>query len=248
MRLQGAIMYPTSYRRFPTHNSVVFNFVVDVDPSAVEHAGIRWYELRQDSAGGPWSVYQEGTYAPDFSDRWCGSIGIDKFGNIGMGFTILNDNERTTILPTLAFTGRYAQDPLGMMTIKEQYIAESTNINESSRYGDYSHLSIDPLDGRSFWFIGEYFKGNARLNGVGVFQIESPNATDVGIVDIISPKSAGLTASQVTVSIRNFGQLPQSDIPITYLLMGIRCSQKSFLGTIPPESQEAILLLMTRLI
>ncbi len=31
--LQGAIMYPTSYRRFETHNSVVFNFVVDVDPS-----------------------------------------------------------------------------------------------------------------------------------------------------------------------------------------------------------------------
>src|SRR5690606_40655787 len=51
--LQGAIMYMTPYRRFATHNSVVFNFVVDIDASAAEHAGIRWYELRQDSGGGP---------------------------------------------------------------------------------------------------------------------------------------------------------------------------------------------------
>lgn len=236
--LQGAIMYPTSYRRFADHNSVVFNFVVDVDPSAVEHAGIRWYELRQDNDGGPWRVHQEGTYAPDFSDRWCGSIGMDKFGNIGLGFTILNDNERNTILPTLAYTGRYAQDPPGVMTIKEEYIAESTVINESSRYGDYSHLSIDPVDGRSFWFVGEYFEGDGRHNGVGVFQIESPNATDVGIVDIVEPKSAGaLEGQQVTVIIRNFGQLPQTDIPVILSVDGETLLTETFSGTIEPESQ-----------
>ena len=235
--LQGAIMYPTSYRRFPDHNSVVFNFVVDVDPSEVEHAGIRWYELRQDSAGGPWSVYQEGTYAPDFSDRWCGSIGIDSFGNIGMGFTILNDNERTTILPTLAYTGRYAQDPLGVMTIKEEYIAESTTIDESSRYGDYSHLSIDPVDGRSFWFIGEYFKEEGRVNGVGVFQIESANLADVGIVHIVEPRAAGMPVQEVTVTVRNFGQLPQSDFPIELSVDGETVLTEVFTGPIAPESQ-----------
>lgn len=235
--LQGAIMYPTSYRRFSDHNSVVFNFVVDVDPSAVEHAGIRWYELRQARNGGPWSVYQEGTYAPDFSDRWCGSIGIDEFGNIGLGFTILNDNERLTIKPTLAYTGRYAQDPLGVMTIKEQYIAESTNNNESSRYGDYSHLSVDPVDGRSFWFVGEYFKDDTRVNGVGVFQIESPNANDVGIVDIIKPKTAGINAQQVTVLVRNFGQLPQSGFPVILSVDGETVLTETFTGTLEPESQ-----------
>ncbi len=235
--LQGAIMYPTSYRRFEDHNSVVFNFVVDVDPSAVEHAGIRWYELRQPSSGGPWSVYQEGTYAPDFSDRWCGSIGIDRYGNIGMGFTILNDNERRTILPTLAYTGRYAQDPPGMMTIEEQYIAESTEIDESNRYGDYSHLSVDPVDGSSFWFVGEYFKNNTRVNGVGVFQIESPYSKDVGIVDIVEPASAGVEGDQqVTVSIRNFGQLPQTDIPLVVTVDGETVLSETFEGTVEPES------------
>ena len=58
--LQGAVMYPTSYRRFEDHNSVVFNFVVAIDPSVLEHAGIRWYELRQPASGGSWRVYQEG--------------------------------------------------------------------------------------------------------------------------------------------------------------------------------------------
>jgi hypothetical protein len=83
--LQATMMYMTQYRRFPTHNSVVMNFVVDIDPSAAEHAGIRWYELRQANDGEPWSVFQEGTYAPDKSDRFSGSIGMDREGNIGLG-------------------------------------------------------------------------------------------------------------------------------------------------------------------
>ncbi|NJW52932.1 GEVED domain-containing protein [Salinimicrobium oceani] len=236
--LQGAIMYPTSYRRFETHNSVVFNFVVDVDPSLVEHAGIRWYELRQDATGGPWSVYQEGTYAPDINDRWCGSIGIDKNGNIGMGFTVVNDNPEEPIYPTLRYTGRYAGDPLGIMTLQEETTAESSVPNDSNRYGDYSHTSIDPVDNETFWFNGEYFSAGSRLNKVGVFKIAPQFAKDVGVTDILRPISSTLgQAEQVTIVIRNFGSEPQSNFPVWYRVGTGPMITEIFTGTIPPTSQ-----------
>ncbi len=53
--LQATVMYMTNYRRFLTHNSVVLNFVVDLDGND-DKAAIRWYELRQINDGEPWTV------------------------------------------------------------------------------------------------------------------------------------------------------------------------------------------------
>lgn len=236
--LQGAIMYPTAFRQFSTHNSVVFNFVVDIDPSVVEHAGIRWYELRQDSGGGPWTVYQEGTYAPDQSDRWCGSIGIDRNGNIGLGFTVLNDNPENPIFPSLRYTGRYADDPLGLMTLQEETIVEGVEPDPSNRYGDYSHLSIDPVDQETFWFIGEYFGGGSRLNKVGVFKIAPQFLNDVGVVDITTPPNGTLgNREEVTVTVRNFGSNPQSNFQVFYSVDDGTVVTETFSGTLPATSQ-----------
>ena len=238
--LQGAVMYPAYFRSFPTHNSAVFNFVVDVDPSLVENAGIRWYELRQDTFGAPWTVYQEGTYAPDNSDRWCGSISIDKNGNIGMGFTIMNDNEANLIFPSLMYTGRYADDPLGVMTLAEAFIAEgdSPGLNDDGRYGDYSHISIDPVDEETFWFIGEYFEAGLRVAKVGAFRIAPSFDNDIGIVDIVAPESGSLGESEeITVAIRNYGRMPQSNFELWYTLDGIEFFRETFTGTIAPTEQ-----------
>ena len=60
--LQATIMNQAQYRRFATHNSAIFNFVVDFDCSSVKQAGVRWYELRQTADCQPWTVHQEGTY------------------------------------------------------------------------------------------------------------------------------------------------------------------------------------------
>ena len=81
-------MNQAQYRKFSTHNSALFNFVVDVDGSSAKQAGIRWYELRQTADGQPWTVYQEGTYtAPDNRHAWNASLIMDVRGNIGMGYT-----------------------------------------------------------------------------------------------------------------------------------------------------------------
>ncbi|MDT0690765.1 GEVED domain-containing protein [Salegentibacter sp. F188] len=231
--LQATMMYMTQYRRFDTHTSVVMNFVVDVDPTAAEHAGIRWYELRQEVNGGLWSVYQEGTYAPDKSDRFSGSIGIDGQGNIGLGFTILDDSPETPIFPSIRYTGRYANDELGLMTLEEQTIVEGEDPDPNSRYGDYAHLSVDPEDDLTFWHNAEYFEGVNRKNRVGVFRIAADNGNDVGVTGRVTPQDATLgNAEEITIRIRNFGSNAQSGFPVSYTVNGGQTVTETFTESI----------------
>ncbi|MFV8225535.1 GEVED domain-containing protein [Christiangramia aquimixticola] len=237
--LQGAMMYMTQYRRFEGYNSAVMNFVVDVAAGPAEHAGVRWYELRQPADGAPWTVYQEGTYAPDGSDRFCGSIGIDKRGNIALGYTVVNDNPVKPIYPSIRYTGRYMGDPLGIMTIEEQTIVkgESPQPSASGRYGDYAHLSIDPSDDLTFWHNAEYFSGARRLNKVGVFRFSATEENDLGVIALLSPKDASLTASEkIIIKIRNYGLNPQSNFEISYSIDGGPLVTEVFTQTIPAES------------
>jgi PKD repeat protein len=170
--LQATIMYMAQYRRFPTYNSAIFNFVVDLN-GADNYSGIRWYELRQTTDGAPWTIYQEGTYSqPNGHSAFCGNMCMDANGNIGLAYTTVS----TTLFPSLRFTGRYASDPLGTMTFAEEVIANGTQSNPSSRYGDYAQMTIDPTDDVTLWSIGEYFNGG-RKNHVGVFQIAPPALT-----------------------------------------------------------------------
>jgi len=164
--LQATIMYMAQYRRFPTYNTVVFNFVVDLDGND-DYAGIRWYELRQTNDGDPWTIYQEGTYAqPDGHSAFCGNMCMDALGNIALAYTCISPS----MYPSLRYTGRYAADPFGTMTVSEEVIANGTQIDPSSRYGDYAQMTIDPTDDSTFWSIGEYFTGGTRKNHVGVFK------------------------------------------------------------------------------
>lgn len=235
--LQATMMFMTQYRRFDTHNSVVTNFAVDINPTAAEHAGIRWYELRQESTGGPWRVYQEGTYAPDKSDRFCGSIGIDRLGNIALGFTILDDSPVNPIFPSIMYTGRYVNDPLGIMTVKETVIVEGLSPDPSSRYGDYSHLTIDPVDDLTFWHNAEYFEGIDRKNRVGVFKLAPDFPNDVGIIALVDPINSTLTNSEeITVTIRNFGSTPQTNFQVSYSVDGGPEVVETFTGVVPATS------------
>ncbi len=235
--LQATIMYMTQYRRFSTHNSVVLNFVVDIDPTAAEHAGVRWYELRQARDGGLWSVFQEGTYAPDKSDRFSGSIGMDKNGNIGLGFTVLDNSTVNPIFPSIRYTGRYEGDPPGVMTVMETSIVEGLSPDPSSRYGDYAHLTIDPRDDVTFWHNAEYFEGVERKNRVGVFKLAPDFNNDVGIIALANPVNATLTnAENITVTIRNFGVNAQSNFPVSYSIDGGPVITEIFTGIIEGTS------------
>jgi len=232
--LQATIMYMAQYRRFQGYNTVVFNFVVDLDGSD-DLAGIRWYELRQDNDGEPWSIYQEGTYAqPDGHSAFTGSMAMDASGNIGLGYTVVS----TTQVPSIRYTGRMFFDPLGEMTIEEEIIAAGSQNDPAFRYGDYSQLTIDPTDDKTFWHTGEYFASGTRKNVVGAFKIAPNFAKDVGVVSLDTPSDAILSDSEpITITVRNFGVDTVVDIPVNFQVNEGTLVNETIIGSFPSGSE-----------
>jgi len=226
--LQATVMFMTNYRRFSDHNTVVLNFVVNTDNAG--KAGIRWYELRQTSDGAAWTVYQEGTYI-DASNHntFAGSISIDDRSNIGLGYSIVNNNQPVE----LRYTGRYKNDPLGQMTLASEAFVPGSGSSSYSRYGDYAHLTIDPSDNKTFWFISEYFKTGYRRDQVGVFKFANNFSNDVGVIRIDQPVTGTLgTNENIQITIENFGTQTQSNFPISYQINSGNVVTENFTGSI----------------
>ena len=125
-------------------------------------AGIRWYELRK--PGADWTIHQQATFAPEPSNvtaenqllhRWMGSAAMDKDGNIALGYSIVNDDDNNEVFPGIRYTGRYFDDPLGLLLESEKIIVNGTNSQTGGlglRWGDYSAMSVDPVDDCTFWY------------------------------------------------------------------------------------------------
>ena len=142
--------------------TAVLNHTVDVDGSAGStRTGIRWYEVRRNSATGTWTVNQQSTYAPGTTDyRWMGSIATDQAGDIALGFSASS----STIFPSIRYAGRLFTDPLSTLPQAEvTMMAGSGAQTGSGRWGDYSMLSVDPQDGCTFWYTQEYNGATASL-------------------------------------------------------------------------------------
>ena len=176
--LSNYLMHRLQYRNFGTYQSMVVNHTVDVDGN--DHAGIRWYELRKTDTD--WTIYQQGTYAPDSLHRWIGSAAMDGNGNIAVGYSISGDS----LFPSIGITGRKVGDSQGRMTCQEELIMKGLGCQSGeSRWGDYSSLNVDPADDETFWYTNMYCSSSSarnwttriasfKINDLGVSVKESP--------------------------------------------------------------------------
>ncbi len=171
--IPGRLMFRLQFRKFSNHWTMVCNGTVNVNG----HAGIRWWELRNDGTDpANWTIYQESTYSPDDDNRWMGSIAIDSLNNIALGYSISS----ATRYPSVFYTGRQGSDPINNMTVTEGSIvdgggSQTTNVAGRPRWGDYSSMSCDPSSPGKFWYTQEYYKtSNASLawwSRIGAFSI-----------------------------------------------------------------------------
>jgi hypothetical protein len=168
--LADRLMYRLAYRNFGDHESLVVNHSV----TAGTGTGIRWYEIR--SPGATPTIFQQGTFAPDTSFRWMGSAAMDHVGNLAVGYSVSS----TALNPSIRFTGRAPTDPLGTLgtelNIQAGTGSQLANLN---RWGDYSSISVDPVDDCTFWYTTEYLKTNGTFNWstrIANFQFAGCNA------------------------------------------------------------------------
>lgn len=211
------IMHQTHYRNFGSHESIVLNFIVNAGGADVI-SGIRWMELRR-TAGSEWSVYQEGTLAPDDGlHRFMGGIAMDESGNIGLAYSVSSENS----FAGLRFTGRKSSDPLGEMTVDEYVVIEGQSASNTDRFGDYAQMTVDPSDDRTFWYTGQYMQNGGNW-GTRIFSFQITRDTiDIGPTALLTPQdSPDLTNAEIlTVDFKNFGLETQSGFDVGYIYEG----------------------------
>jgi len=151
------LMFRVAYRNFGDHEALVGNFSVN----AGGVAGVRWFELR-DITAGPVTVFQESTYQPDNTWRWMGSAAMDSAGNLAVGFSASS----STINPQLRYAGRLVSDPPNTLGQGEAHLFDGTGSQNGTgnRWGDYSSLTVDPIDDCTFWYTSEYYATNGQFN------------------------------------------------------------------------------------
>jgi hypothetical protein len=151
------LMFRLAYRNFGTYESVVSNYTV----SAGGVAAVRWFELRNVTAG-PVTVYQQSTYQPDSTWRWMGSAAMDGQGNLAIGFSASS----STMNPQVRYAARLATDPINTLAQGEAHLFDGTGSQSgtSNRWGDYSSLTVDPVDDSTFWYTNEYYSTTASFN------------------------------------------------------------------------------------
>ncbi len=187
------LMYRLQYRNFGTYESLVVNQTVDVD--ATDHAGIRWYELRNPGAA-PF-IYQQGTYAPDANHRWMGSAAMDGSGNIALGFSVSG----AVTSPSIRYTGRLAGDPLNVMTLGEAdlMVGSGSQTHSLGRWGDYSALLVDPSDDCTFWYTQEYYAVTSEIGWqtrIGSFALPGCDATPAPALPLVTIAASTPTAAE----------------------------------------------------
>jgi hypothetical protein len=177
--LGDRLMYRLAYRNFGGYESLVVNHSVVAGGSF----GLRWYELR--NPGGTPTVYQQGTYAPDATARWMGSIAMDSVGNIAVGYSASS----SSLYPSIRYTGRLASDSLGTLQTENSVISGGgAQTPALSRWGDYTSITIDPADDCTFWYTDQYLKVTGQFNwNTRIASFKFPNCVkQPNIIPVIS--------------------------------------------------------------
>ncbi len=171
--LREVVMHRAQYRNRGTHEAIVGSFATDVSGSNL--AGVRWFELRR-TAPAAWSLFQQGTYSLDTTNRWMSSIAMDGTGNIAIAYNVSS----SSVFPGLRYTGRVSSDAAGTMGAEQVAIAGSGS-NGSVRYGDYASLNVDPADECTFWFTGEFNAASQWSTRVTTFKFPTPECVPVPV-------------------------------------------------------------------
>ncbi len=155
------LMYRLAYRNFGDHESLVLTHTVIANATTMQ-TGPRWYEVRD--PGGVPTKAQESTFGPtgmtDLLYRFMGSIAMDRAGDMAIGYS----TSSSASFPSIAYTGRLVGDPASTLGPAEVTLQAGGGPQhgeafapQTGRWGDYTTMTVDPVDDCTFWYTNEYF-------------------------------------------------------------------------------------------
>jgi hypothetical protein len=146
-----------AYRNFDTYESFLVSHTVQA-AATNKQTGIRWYELR--GSGTP-AVFQSGTINPSTFYklyRYMPSIAQDHTGNAAVGYNISSFSTHPGIRASWwNLPNQSAPAELGIF-------AGGGDEENARNWGDYSSMTVDPVDDCTFWYVTQYFAQNETGN------------------------------------------------------------------------------------
>jgi hypothetical protein len=136
-----------------------------------------------------------------------GSIAMDQSSDIALGYS----ESSTSVYPSVYFTGRVASDPAGSMEGEQLIVSGGGSQTEGqNRWGDYSSMTVDPVDDCTFWYTQEYIQSNGSFNwNTRIANLIFPNCgAGSGATAVLSP--AKLTFPKVPI-----GQTSTASVTLT---------------------------------
>jgi hypothetical protein len=170
------------------------------NPTTVGVSAVRYYQTNVTGGTVAAATTQAATHAPDTINRYMPSLAVDRAGNMALGYSA----STATLFPAIRYAGRLSTDPVDTLPLTESSLIEGTGSqNTSTRWGDYSAMSLDP-NGCTFWYTNEYFitTGANWQTRVGSFNF-SP----------CTPVTSGTVQGTVTATV---GGAPISGATITF--------------------------------
>src|SRR5260370_14902381 len=121
-----------------------------------------------------------------------GSIAMDSAGDIAAGYSVSS----SAMNPAIRYAGRVPGDPLNTLQTETSIIeGTGSQLPTLNRWGDYSGMSVDPVDDCTFWYTNEYLQTNGTFNwSTRVPTFKFPSCGGVPTPDF----SIGATPSSVT--------------------------------------------------
>lgn len=242
--------YRAAYRNFGVGESIVVNQTVrlSLDPY---RAGVRVYELKR--TAGPYAVTEQSTIGNSSTSRWIGSVAQDNQGNMAVGYNLVADNKD----PSIVYSGKLASEPAGTFR-DEATLVEGTGVQKAFgwRWGDYSGMSVDPVDDCTFWMTGEYYTLESQnfsdytwLTRIGKFKFAecapAPRAVITGVATnasngqpIAGAKVSAFVYSRTTAANGSYGNM--AVLPGTYTVTASANGYRSQSFNVSPTDGQSV--------
>lgn len=183
-------MFRFAYRNFGSYESYLVSHTVQTGTGSLSQTGVRWYELR--GSGTP-TIYQSGTISPDTTNyRFMPSITQDESGNAAVAYSVASASKHPSIAASYW--------NLNTQTAPTEISLYAGTADEENTYhwGDYTDMTVDPIDGCTFWYVNEYFTTNQIGTGKPVWQTRISNFQAPGCGSVtVSPTSLTFASQAV---------------------------------------------------
>ena len=210
-------MFRSAYRRFSDgHEALVGNMTVQANGVA----GVRWFEVTNVTSGTA-SFVQQSTYQPDTTWRWMGSAAMDGNGNLAVGFSASD----ATIHPQIRYAGRLSTDPPNTLGQGEAHLFDGagSQTDTFSRWGDYSDITVDPVDDCTFWYTQEYYSVNSSFNWrtrIGNFKFPTCTTAPSGTLNgTVTDSGTAQPIAGASISVTPLGASTVTDASGNYSLV-----------------------------